>query len=109
MANIKEINWNGGGSINNSQENKKKFISKFTKQEITEAVFQAVSEWGIEDIILKLYQIKTDRLIDDGDKLIKQLENTVGTLEFYENMKKLDKNQSEMDALSNAFRKAINE
>lgn len=84
-----------------------KFLSNFTKQEIIEAIFKTIPGRNIEDIMLELYEVKSNRLLDEAGRLNDQLENTVGTLDFFVNMEKNDKKQREIDQLYNDFRKII--
>ena len=100
---------NGGGNIKGNQEDKKRFFSKFTKQEIIDVIFKTNPEWKIDDIMFKLYEVKSGRLLDEAQRLNDRLNHTVGTSDFLVNMKKSEKKQREMDALCNDFWKIFNE
>lgn len=86
------------------QTEKMKFLSKFTKQEIIEAVFLVVPTVQIEKILGKVYHLKSERLLDERDKLLEEEFETAKTAgKFSEWLKKVNKKDKEIDALYNAY------
>lgn len=80
-----------------------KFLSRVTKQEIIEAVFQEVSAVEVGKILSRIYFQKSERLLKENDELVKELGTAKTTGRFLECVKKLNKKNKEIDALHDAY------
>ena len=89
---------------------RRKFISKFTKEEIIEAFFQEAPECDISNVAYRMFENKSDRLLRDIDLLAEQLEQagkSSDNAKFMLIMRKLKKKQKESDSLDRDYKKVV--